>query len=219
MTTWAVIPVKQLRESKRRLAHILSPEDRAGLIYRFLDDLLAVLNRAEGIDRVLVVTADPAVRELAGHYAAEVIDERYPAGLNAAVALGVDYAARHGATAVLILPADLPFARVEDIEGMIRPLTADRRPLTQRQSLSPDHRPLLAITGDETEQGTNALLLAPPRAFTFRYGPGSFQAHLAQATAGGRTVHIINAPGLRFDLDTESDWLVYNGYLVMVADE
>ena len=208
MTTWAIIPVKQLRESKRRLAHVLSPEDRAGLIHRFLDDLLEVLNRAEGIDRVLVVTADPAVRELAGGYAAEVIDERYPLGLNAAVALGVAHAARHGAASVLILPADLPFARVEDIEQMLRPLTGATAPQT-----------LIAITGDEAEEGTNALLLAPPGDFNFHYGPGSFAAHLDEAAASGRTVHIINAPGLRFDLDTESDWLVYNGYLVMVADE
>lgn len=201
MTTHAIIPVKPLHQSKRRLEHLLSAEERAGLIYRFLDNLLAALDAAPSVDHVLVVTGDPAVTALARERGASVLVEAAPAGLNAAVARGVAMAAAEGATAVLILPADLPFARVEDIEQMLHPLTTD-------------HHPLIALTGDEAEEGTNALLLAPPGGFTFHYGPGSFRAHLAEAAARGRAVHVIHAPGLRFDLDTESDWLVYSGYLV-----
>lgn len=219
MTTWAVIPVKPLRDSKRRLEHLLSAEERAALIYQFLDNLLTVLNEAPGIDRVLVVTGDDEVMALADIHGAPLLFEAYPVGLNAAVTQGVEYAAQHDATAVLVLPADLPFARVEDIERMLAPLAG-------QHGLSPDHpppatddSPLMALTGDETEEGTNALLLAPPGEFKFHYGPGSFQAHLKEGVASGRAIHIVNAPGLRFDLDTESDWLVYNGYLVMVADE
>lgn len=206
MTTYAIIPVKPLRESKRRLEHILSAEERADLIHHFLDNLLAVLNETPDIDRVLVVTGDPMVMTLGQKYGAELLIEAAPAGLNAAVTRGLAHAAERAATAALILPSDLPFARVEDIERMLQPL--DESP-----------SPLLAICGDETEAGTNALLLAPPTGFTFHYGPGSFRAHLAEAEARGRIVHTINAPGLRFDLDTESDYLVYSGYLIEVFDE
>jgi 2-phospho-L-lactate guanylyltransferase len=240
MSTWAIIPVKHLRESKRRLEHLLSADERAGLIRYFLDNLLAVLNAAPGIDRVLVVTADPAVAALAARQGAEVLVEVAPAGLNAAVAQGVAHAAAAGAMAVLVLPADLPFARVEDIERMLRPQTTDHRPLTidhrpltadgrppttdhrpRGDSCRPttDHWPLIALTGDEAEEGTNALLLAPPGDFTFHYGPGSFRAHLEEAEARHRATYVINAPGLRFDLDTESDWTVYNGYLVGAGEE
>jgi 2-phospho-L-lactate guanylyltransferase len=212
MTTWALIPVKRLYDSKRRLEHLLSAEERAGLIYHFLDHLLAVLDATPGIDRVLVVTADPPVMGLARAYGAEVLVETEPAGLNAAVAHGAANAAAAGATAILILPADLPFARVEDIEAMLRPLT-------QRRLLSPGRRPLIALTGDEAEEGTNALLLAPPGDFTFHYGLGSFGAHLAEAEARRRATYVVNAPGLRFDLDTESDWAIYNGYVVGVGEE
>jgi 2-phospho-L-lactate guanylyltransferase len=201
MTTWAIIPVKQLHESKRRLAHLLSAEERADLIHHFLDNLLAALNESPGIDRVLVVTGDRAVAALADKYGAERLAEAEPMGLNDAVARGVALAAGHGATAALILPADLPFASVDDVEAMVRPLTAVGRPLA-------------AITGDEAEDGTNALLLAPPGDFPFHYGPDSFQAHLDEAEARGRAVYVIDAPGLRFDLDTESDWLAYNGCFV-----
>lgn len=194
MTTWAVIPVKHLRESKRRLAHLLTPDERADLILSFLDNMLATLNETLGIDRTLVVTGDPVVSTLAGKYGAELLIEFEPAGLNAAVSIGVTRATAQGASAVLILPADLPFASVEDIEEALR-------------SLYTLPSPLMAIAGDGEEEGTNALLLAPPDGFTFRYGPGSFRAHLAEGS--DRTVGIIDASGLRFDLDTESDWLLY----------
>ena len=94
--------------------------------------------------------------------------------------------------------------------------------MRERSSLEPGTSPpapLLVICPDEAEDGTNALLLAPPGEFTFRYGPGSFRAHLAEAARRGRSAHVVPAPGLRFDLDTESDWLVYNGYLVGVGEE
>lgn len=206
MTTWAIIPVKQLHESKRRLEHLLSAEARADLIHRFLDNLLAVLNETQGIDRVLVVTVDTSVIKMAAKYGVEVLVEEDAKGLNAAITLGVDLAVKAGATATLILPADLPFARVEDIDQMLAPLISGRLPL-------------IALTGDEIEEGTNALLLAPPGDFIFHYGPHSFRAHLAEACARGRILHVVNAAGLRFDLDTENDWMVFNGYMVGVADE
>lgn len=206
MTTWAIIPVKSLRESKRRLERLLSADERADLIFHFLDDLLITLMQVREIDRILIVTGDPAVAALAEQRGLDLLVEPSPVGLNAAVALGAAHAAEAGATAALILPADLPFARFSDIEQMLRPL--DR--------LDP---PLLAICADEAETGTNALLLAPPGGFTFRYGPGSFYAHLAEARAGGREIVVVQASGLRFDLDTESDWYAYNGYLLGIGEE
>ncbi len=202
MTTWAIIPVKPLRDSKRRLSHLLSADERAELILTFLDNLLLTLNATPGLDHSLVVTGDPAVAALAAKYGAELLLESSPAGLNTAVARGAAHAAEAGASAVLVLPADLPFVGVEDVEAMLRPLTADRRPL-------------IALSADESEEGTNALLLAPPGDFTFCYGPDSFRAHLAEALERGRATYTVNAPGLRFDLDTENDWVVYCGLPVV----
>ncbi len=205
MTTWAIIPVKPLHESKRRLAHLLSADTRAELILQFIDNLLAVLNETPGIDHTLVVTGDPTAMAMGQKYGAELLIEPAPTGLNAAVSRGVEHAVNLGATTALILPADLPFACVEDIEAMLQP----------REGRASS---LMAISGDAVEDGTNALLLTPPTGFTFHYGPGSFAAHLAEAKARGRTVHRVNAHGLRFDLDTEADWLAYNGQPSAVTD-
>jgi 2-phospho-L-lactate guanylyltransferase len=201
MTTWAILPVKHLHQSKRRLAHLLSADERAALIGRFLDNLLLTLHATPGIDRTLVVTCDPAVVRLARRRGADVLPESAADGLNTAVERGAARAAVEGATAVLLLPVDLPFARVDDIAAMLR-------------SLATGDGPLLAICGDEAGQGTNALLLAPPGDFTFHYGPGSFAAHLAEAERRGRATCIVRAPGLRFDLDTERDWWAYSGHVV-----
>lgn len=207
MSTWAIIPVKRLPESKRRLSRLLTADERAELIRGFLDNLLGVLAECEDIDEVLVVTADPNAAALAERHGARILWEAEPVGLNQAVTFGAAHAAAEDVTAILVLPADLPFVRPEDIELMVAPLADPARPTW-----------LAAICPDEVKDGTNALLLAPPGDFTFHYGPGSFSRHLAEAAARG-VVQVIAAPGLRFDLDTESDWLVYNGYLVQVADE
>jgi len=205
MSTWAVIPIKPLRDSKRRLARVLSAEARAALIHRFLDNLLLVLSETEGVDHALIVTGDPAVIKLAKEHGTDIMIECDPYGLNLAVTRGVARAIDQGAAAVLILPTDLPYASVEDIEAMLRPLAEP-------------NGDTMAICADEVEDGTNALLLAPPGNFTFHYGPGSFQAHLAEALELGRSIHIVDAPGLRFDLDTESDWLAYSGQWVATSD-
>lgn len=206
MTTWAIIPVKQLLHSKRRLEHLLSAEERADLIAGFLGHLLDVLNQVRAIDHVLVVTSDERAARTAAQRGAEILNEDRPYDLNSAVTQGRDHALRRGATAVLVLPADLPFARVEDIEAVLRPMAGAGQLLA-------------ALGSDETGDGTNALLLAPPGDFTFHYGAGSAGRHAAEAARRGRTFHLVRAPGLRFDLDTESDWLVYNESAVPVADE
>jgi 2-phospho-L-lactate/phosphoenolpyruvate guanylyltransferase len=204
MNTWAIIPVKPLRESKRRLERLLSTDERADLILHILGDLLATLDQVGEVDRILVVTGDPAVTALAHQRQINVLDEATTAGLNEAVSRGIAKAQVGGATAALILPADLPFARVEDIEQVLA-------------TYAPEDAPMMAICGDEIERGTNALFLAPPGGFTFHYGEDSYQAHLAEARRCGRTIFKVRAPGLRFDLDTEDDWLVYNGQLDRVA--
>lgn len=204
MSTWAVIPVKQLAESKRRLAHILSPKGRADLIFGFLEHLLNVLAESPSIDHILVVTSDPAVTALARERQISVLLEAAPVGLNEAVARGIAMAQAEGAMATLILPADLPFASAEDIEQVLA-------------AYSPENVPMMAICSDENGTGTNALFLAPPGGFNFHYGPDSYQAHLAEARSRDRMIHEVCAPGLRFDLDTEDDWLAYNGQLDRVT--
>ena len=190
MTTWAVIPVKHLRESKRRLAHLLTPDERADLILSFLDNMLATLNETLGIDRTLVVTGDPVVSTLAGKYGAELLIEFEPAGLNAAVSIGVTRATAQGASAVLILPADLPLISREDVLTLI------------------DHAadpPVVVIAPDRHNTGTNALLISPAGLIEYDFGENSFQRHCQRVEATGARLEIVNIPTLGLDLDLPED--------------
>ncbi|MCP4423587.1 MAG: 2-phospho-L-lactate guanylyltransferase [Chloroflexi bacterium] len=191
---WAIIPVKPLHESKRRLAHILSADERAALIQRFLAHTLTVLNQAKAIDRILAVSGDEWVLDTARNAGADVLVETAVSGLNSAVTQAVKFAEEGGATAVLILPADLPFIQTEDVAIMVTAGANSSRTV---------------ICSDDIGSGTNALLISPPNGFTFHYGANSFQHHLQEAAQHGLVSHIVHAPGLKFDLDTEEDWQQY----------
>jgi 2-phospho-L-lactate/phosphoenolpyruvate guanylyltransferase len=195
MNVWAIIPVKPPTESKSRLAHLLSSAARADLICGFLQNTLAVLQQVDGVTQILVVSSDPLVWAIARRNGVVLLEEERPFTLNNAVTQATHYAAAHGAQAVLILPADLPFLQASDVQRLLDRLVTN--PST------------LVIAGDERAAGTNALLIAPPVGFAFHYGPGSFQAHLLEAHHSHRTSHVIHSPGLQFDLDTETDWQFY----------
>ncbi len=198
-STWAIIPVKSLHQSKRRLANVLSAAKRAELIHRFLVQTLAVLKQSELIDQILVVSSDEQVLATARLQGAAVLVETAVHGLNPAVSQAVNYAAESGATAVLILPADLPFIQTKDVAIMVREGVNGRHPAPQ-----------LTICSDDKGQGSNAVFISPPTPFTFHYGPDSFAQHLHEAAKRGLAVHIIeNEPNLKFDLDTEEDWQKY----------
>jgi 2-phospho-L-lactate/phosphoenolpyruvate guanylyltransferase len=192
MTT-AIIPVKPLRESKTRLAHLLSPEERAALMGCLLGRTLAAL-RPTAVSQVIVVSGDEAVLAQARAAGADTLREERPFSLNTAVSLARDRAVQQGADRILILPADLPLVQTADIVAVLDSVR------------SQPARPLMVICGDETEQGTNALLLDPPAPFAFHYGPGSFARHCAEAEENGRVVWVVNGRSLQFDLDTEADW-------------
>jgi 2-phospho-L-lactate guanylyltransferase len=139
-----------------------------------------------------VVTADPDVATQAAHLGAGVIAEPEARGLNAGVTHGIREAVRAGASHVLVLPADLPFATPEEITRLVAAgVESDRPALTM----------VPAADGD----GTNALLIAPPTAITASFGPGSFLAHLAQALARRIDVRVLHLAGLALDIDRPQD--------------
>jgi 2-phospho-L-lactate guanylyltransferase len=68
----------------------------------------------------------------------------------------------------------------------------------------------VAIAPDRAGTGTNGLVLRPPGVMNFRFGTGSFAAHLAEAERAEVPVVAVNRAGLAFDLDTPEDlarWL------------
>ncbi len=177
-------------------------EQRAALIWQFLHHTLATLRQVDEIDQILVISSDAAVLDAAREHHALALDEGVPCGLNQAVSRAVQEASVNHAGAALILPADLPFMQLEDIEKLIQGYRA-------RQAAAPVRQFAGAICTDAKQEGTNALLVQLPTQFNFQYGMQSFHRHQNEAARLGGSLHLIHALRLEFDLDTEEDWREY----------
>ena len=143
-----------------------------------------------GLDRVIVVTAEPlaaaAARDAAGPRSSTIRDE---AGQSAAALLGVRAALEAGAERVLLVPGDCPALDPDEIAGLLA-----------RQG-----RAGVVIVPDRHGAGTNALLLSPPDVIEPSFGPGSFARHAARAHAAGTMVRVAEVRSLGLDVDTPED--------------
>lgn len=190
MQTWTIIPVKPLRETKSRLSGVLSMEQRAALTRWMLARTLRILDGVAGLAHMLVVTRDPLVADIAHGFAAHVLPEAQPGGLNLAVAKGVAWAAQAQAARALVLPSDLPLLSATDVEAVLAVGKASD----------------VVLCADRAQAGTNALLLPAGTAFQFQFGPHSFARHCREAARRGLSCRAVALPGLEFDLDTAVDW-------------
>lgn len=116
---WAIIPVKPLRESKSRLAAVLSPDERADLTGFLLQRTIKILLQTPLIDRIMVVSRDTEALKLARQSKAVTLAEGDRPGLNVALLRAAYVAAAQRATGLLILPSDLPLLTVADVEMML----------------------------------------------------------------------------------------------------
>jgi len=193
-STWALVPLRGLEDAKTRLGSALDPEERLELVVAMATRTLAATRDAPSIRGTVLVTADPAAADLAARFGARTIVQRLP-GLNAALREARAMAIDHGATAVLILPIDLPAISVEAIEDLL----ADAR------AIRPG-RPMVLAVPDRHGTGTNALLVSPPAAIEPAFGEGSLIAHRDAAAAGDAEFLTATGP-LTFDVDTGADLL------------
>lgn len=182
-----VIPAKQRKAAKQRLAPALSQVARERLVTAMLAHVVETAGNARcAADLVIVGDASGvipgAVRVLADP----------GGGLNAALAAGLTDAVSEAERAgrLVVLPADLPLLTVDDVERLVD---------TPNGSI--------AIAPDRHGTGTNALSLPLPEAagFAFRFGDGSFALHCAEARRLGLGVEIVRGDGLERDVDTPAD--------------
>ena len=125
----AVIPVGHLERAKSRLGEVLDAEERRDLVIGLLERTLAATLGTPGIAETIVVTPDDEVASLADAAGARVIRQA-DRGLNHGLTEARSAALDDGATALLVLPADLPAvspAAVSDLLGVLARTTAAGR--------------------------------------------------------------------------------------------
>lgn len=188
----ALIPMKDFAGAKMRLADVLDRDARMELARAMLVDVIEACRESACFDMIAVVSGDSEVFWQARESGAKPVAE--PAtlgGLNDSVTFGARYLGRRaGASEIVILPADLPLIRAQDVRDVVDALGGDAP---------------RAVVVRARDNGTNALALCPPEAIAFRYGIDSADAHIAAARDAGLDVVVIESERLAFDVDAPAD--------------
>jgi len=187
MNVFAVVPVKGLKDSKRRLSKVFAPENRRALTTAMLEDVLGAL-KGSSIQKVLVVSPDSEVGRIADRFGFSCLSPRH-AGLNPALKEGVAWCMKRSADAVLVLPADIPLVGSEDIDRLVE-FGSEKSTVVLSPSMS---------------GGTNALFLNPPNLISPCFGPRSFFSHVEEAIERDVAIKFYSSKEIMLDVDSEDD--------------
>jgi len=183
--TAALVPMKDLRDAKQRLSSVLSEDERKGLVNAMLKDVLAALAKAGNIQSVSIIAHDRSFHD----FGVGFVEEAENAGYNEAVGFALGKAEFADASAILVLPGDIPLVKASEIDALAAETTV------------PTVRLAAARDGD----GTNGVLIAPPRLIQTSFGIGSFARHKKIANDADARVETIKGDGISFDIDTPED--------------
>jgi 2-phospho-L-lactate guanylyltransferase len=142
----------------------------------------------------MVVSGDPMVANLAKQFDAQIVSDILEAGINAAVQQGL-IALDALSPGVLVVPADVPFATVADLQAVICELS---------------HHPMV-LAPAFSDGGTNALVMRRPNLISPSFGPDSFARHQALARDAGIGCGIVRLEALGHDIDGPDDLLPWAG--------
>ncbi len=187
-----IIPVKDFRSCKSRLAHALPLEARQSLMAALLADLLHTLQHCAKVSGVALITRCSEVAQLAAQQRTEVLNLEDDRCLNSGIAAAVATISARGTAQTLILHADLPLATAGDIDAII----------TAHQN----HSAVVTLVPDNQNNGTNAMLLTLPTQMQFFYGSHSYSAHSDFCRAQGITMQTVYNAQLGSDIDLWQDF-------------
>lgn len=195
----ALIPARSLTGSKTRLGEPLDAEERASLVLGlFRRTVLAALD-SRRVCGAIVISMDREILEEARRLGARPLLQRSQ-GLNEGLREGRE-ALGGTASAVLVLPADLPEIGPGSVDRLVE--TAG----CTAASGGPDAPGVVVLVPDRHGTGTNGLLISPPDLIDFRFGDGSRGDHAEAARRAGAAYAEVEGP-LAFDLDTPDDLLL-----------
>jgi 2-phospho-L-lactate guanylyltransferase len=185
-----LLPVKDLKNAKKRLMGVLTPEERFELAAAMLKDTIRAVQGVNCAEKVFVVTNyEPAIR-IAEENGWEVLREESQISESDSVDAASRLCEARGVTGLLRIPLDVPLVRASDVDDL---LTVECE------------EPALVIVPSRDGTGTNAILRMPPALFPSHFGMGSFAKHVGEAERLGAHVIFRRSPRLEMDVDDETD--------------
>jgi 2-phospho-L-lactate guanylyltransferase len=191
---YILIAAKHLAFAKTRLAPTLAEHDRRILAQAMFRDVLAASLGSRRADRVAVVTSDPGLLAMAREAGALTLDEEYPRGLNAAVAMATDILVSADATEICTVLSDIPLVTARDLDNVF-------------DALSPSRGAVLVPSRDFT--GTNIIARAPGGVIPTLFGRMSLVKHLEECRRAEVSCEILRQNGPALDLDLMADLLEF----------
>ncbi len=185
-----LLPIKDLKNAKQRLAGLLTPEERCSLAQAMLADTLRAVRGVRLAEKIFVATNyEPAIRA-AKENGLEILREERQVSESASVDWASRICAERKVAGLLRLPIDLPLMRASDIDELLAVDCA---------------APAVVMVPSRYGTGTNAILRMPPALFPSHFGEGSFAKHRAEAERAGARVIILRNARLEMDVDDEAD--------------
>ena len=184
-----LVPVKDLKNAKQRLAPVAGQAARTALAQAMLEDVAEALAGWNNRPEVALVTRDPFALALASRCDFEVIADHANSSETEAIAMATYVCEMRAIRTTLVIPADIPLITAAELQRVY-----DAAPLEGS---------VLVPAGDG--RGTNAALRSPAGLFPLRFGNDSFKPHLAAAQATGRPCIVLPLSGIGVDVDNPAD--------------
>jgi 2-phospho-L-lactate guanylyltransferase len=184
-----LIPVKNLRNAKQRLAAVLDQPARTALAQAMIHDVLDAVAACARPPEVAVVTNDSFASDLAQHFGFHIIRDDANASETAAIEMATQVCESQGAEQTLVIPGDIPLITANELEQIF--------------SAAPENGSLLVPAADR--HGTNAAFRRPANIFPLRFGDDSFKPHLDAARRTGLPCVVLSLPGIGLDVDNPGD--------------
>ena len=183
-----LVPVKNLKEAKQRLASVLSQPERTELARAMLEDVAEALASWDKRPEVAIVSCDSFALSLACKHGFEVIADHRNSGETDAIEMATRVCEARGLD-TLVIPGDIPLVQAWELQAIY--------------NAAPEVGTVLVPAGDG--RGTNAVLRRPADLFPLRFGNDSFKPHLAAARATGKPCVVLPLPGVAVDVDGPAD--------------
>ncbi len=188
MVVYAIVPLKGLSASKKRLSTILNPQERKKLTIAMLEDVLIALQNST-VEKTVIISNDSTVRDLAAKFGASYLAEKTHS-LNSAIEEATEWCLQKGAEAVLVLPADIPLLSTKDVDKIIELGDCEEQ---------------IVVLSPSSDGGTNALFQSPPNLIQASFGPRSFSKHLKEANSRRLNMRLYHSTGVATDIDSAED--------------
>ena len=193
---WVLLPLKDFVKAKQRLSGCLNVAERRGLFQAMVEDVLDELVAIEEIERIVLLSDDPAAHLLAGCYKVDCWSEReLGQGLNPVIEGALDRiaATEPEVEQVMVVHGDLPLVNAAELHLVVE--------AQQREQAA------LVVATDRCGRGSNVLLMSMQCRVPVHYGRESLRAHCSAAAELGLKALALDTRYLAMDIDTRDDLL------------